>query len=308
LYANCHQTFRTSNYEDHKDRVPERVIDTCKWVLEHPTYKTWKNSRSGLLWISADPGCGKSVLAKFLVDDELKRGEPQIISYFFFKEGGDADQRTMANALCAIIHQLFTQQPHLIKYGIAAFRANGSMVTTILDALWDILITATGDERCGKTICILDGLDEIKSEEYEKLISRLTKSYCSTSRRNPSLKFLMTSRPYLKIERAFAELTYLLPTVRLAGEKESVLISQEIDLAITHRCRIAAVKLGWGDELKAYLEQRLLSISHRTYLWLYLIFEVIENHISPNTKERLKGRLFQTPKIQFLECLINFGF
>jgi hypothetical protein len=79
--------FRTSNYESHRDRNPEPVNGTCQWLLQHPNYVKWRDSHlSNLLWVSADPGCGKSVLARFLADDELKPTESRITCYFFFKD------------------------------------------------------------------------------------------------------------------------------------------------------------------------------------------------------------------------------
>ncbi|GKU12597.1 unnamed protein product, partial [Fusarium langsethiae] len=66
----CHQQFRLTNndndvtYEWYKDRVEERVEDTDMWFLDHDRFQTWLNQESGPLLVSADPGCGKSVLAK----------------------------------------------------------------------------------------------------------------------------------------------------------------------------------------------------------------------------------------------------
>ncbi|KAK2600001.1 hypothetical protein QQS21_005235, partial [Conoideocrella luteorostrata] len=69
----CHQAFKTSPYEEFKKIHPDRVKGTCLWVLENSQYLRWKQSvHNDLLWISADPGCGKSVLAKSLVDIDLK--------------------------------------------------------------------------------------------------------------------------------------------------------------------------------------------------------------------------------------------
>ncbi|KAK0761672.1 LOW QUALITY PROTEIN: hypothetical protein N5P37_005654, partial [Trichoderma harzianum] len=51
----CHQLFRlTSNskdttYEWYKDRVEERVKDTCLWFLKHEHYQKWLEQESGPL-------------------------------------------------------------------------------------------------------------------------------------------------------------------------------------------------------------------------------------------------------------------
>ncbi|KAI9651617.1 MAG: hypothetical protein M1831_000577 [Alyxoria varia] len=87
----CHQTFKTSNYESFKDENPDRVSGTCLWALQHTRYRAWRESQmSDLLWISADPGCGKSVLAKTLFDDaELSLAGGATICRFFFQENED---------------------------------------------------------------------------------------------------------------------------------------------------------------------------------------------------------------------------
>src|SRR5438309_1316925 len=62
------QCLYKSAYESHRRRVREPVEGTCTWVTEHPKYTEWMEKKSaGLLWLSADPGCGKSVIASFLV-------------------------------------------------------------------------------------------------------------------------------------------------------------------------------------------------------------------------------------------------
>jgi len=43
-------------------------LDTRTWFLEDPTFIRWLDSDQGnLLWLSADPGCGKSVLSRTLI-------------------------------------------------------------------------------------------------------------------------------------------------------------------------------------------------------------------------------------------------
>lgn len=86
----CLQLFRltesTKNvtYEWYKDRVEDRVEGTCMWFLEHDYFQEWLKQESGPLLVSADPGCGKSVLAKYLIDHALPRSAT--ICYFFFKD------------------------------------------------------------------------------------------------------------------------------------------------------------------------------------------------------------------------------
>src|ERR1700726_1769014 len=41
----CHQALRTSNYEEHMARNPDRVDGTCQWFLEHPKFQSWRVSK-----------------------------------------------------------------------------------------------------------------------------------------------------------------------------------------------------------------------------------------------------------------------
>ena len=99
--------FKTSDYESFKDDLnPERTPNTCEWFLQHAQYRQWHDSdHDDLLWLSADPGCGKSVLSKVLVDEGLATGKCGLTLHFFFKD--NADQSSAATAMCALLHQLF---------------------------------------------------------------------------------------------------------------------------------------------------------------------------------------------------------
>jgi DNA polymerase III delta prime subunit len=49
-----------------------RIPNTCEWFRTDKRYKEWLSSDDvPLLLVSAPPGCGKSVLAAYLVEEEL---------------------------------------------------------------------------------------------------------------------------------------------------------------------------------------------------------------------------------------------
>src|SRR5207302_10089703 len=57
-YAEILQCLYTSTYKASRDRIREPAQGTCIWVIEHLKYREWFESKtSGLLWLSADPGC-----------------------------------------------------------------------------------------------------------------------------------------------------------------------------------------------------------------------------------------------------------
>ena len=136
----------TSNYEESKDFNPDRARGTCQWVLKNHKYACWRQAKKDdLLWISADPGCGKSVLARSLIDHEFQNLTMNTTCYFFFKDDNE-NQDNLASALCAILHQLFSKQPQLIKYAIPSWDQNGSNLRVEVRELWKILLSATASK------------------------------------------------------------------------------------------------------------------------------------------------------------------
>lgn len=275
-----------SNYEQGKNANPERISGTCEWFLDHVSFLTWRKSqRSSLIWLSADPGCGKSVLSRFLVD---RRGEVLTVNpenptvcYFFFKDG-DISRMNAANALRAILHQLLTQKPRLYLYAKEDFRKKNEQFLTDFDALWSIFIRAAEDPSNGDTVCVLDALDECEERSRRILIGKLVQLYqCRhlDDSGKPILRFLVTSRPHYSIVREFKPLTNSLSKIRFRGEEESEQIIREIDVVIRHKVKELGAKMDLSRSDQSDLQHNLTSIPHRTYLWLHLTFDNIAKRL-----------------------------
>ncbi|TGO13769.1 hypothetical protein BPAE_0711g00020 [Botrytis paeoniae] len=278
----CLQSFRTTNYESQKNLNPNREKETFLWCLEDPKFLDWRDkSTSRLLWVTADPGCGKSVLSKALVDEHLLEREANgtTICYFFFKDTSD-EQRSPVSALSALLHQLFASEKgaKLIKHAMPAFRQNKTHLSENLEVLWNIVQNIAMDPECGKIVFLIDALDECKYTSQENLITKLKKfeqlrTLNELSRNN--LQFFITSRPYWDIESRFQELIDDVPGIRLEGENYSKEIRLEIDHVIKARVnkldRVIA-----SARARDLLLEGLSKIENRTYLWLHLILDSIE--------------------------------
>ncbi|KAF3077113.1 hypothetical protein CFAM422_000594 [Trichoderma lentiforme] len=282
----CHQLFRLTRsdrdatYEWYKDRVEKRVENTCLWFLQHEHFQMWVKQDSGPLLVSADPGCGKSVLARHLVDAVLPRPETTVC-YFFFK---DQDQNTVRQALCALLHQLFSQKPCLVKHAVTECRKDGPGLVNSTNNLWDILQNAIGDPQAGSVIIVLDALDECIESEFTDLIHGVERQFRSSQ--SGKLKYLLTCRPYKAIISEFYDLKGTFPEIHIPGEEESEAISHEIDHVIQHRLNQLSKIKSLSADITEYLKTRLQKIPHRTYLWIYLVFDYLEKE---NFKKTLKG-------------------
>jgi hypothetical protein len=280
----CHQSFKTSRYEEFKDRNPERVRGTCKWVLNHEMYQSWCSSpKDDLLWISADPGCGKSVLSKFLIDEELRTEASRSTCYFFFKD--NEEQNDLAIALCAVLHQLFTHKPELLRHAIPIWQRNKDKLQQETGELWRILLSAASDPAAGHVVCILDALDECERQGRETLIGYLKKFHnSSTPEQDFGLNFLVTSRPYVDIKDQWHGITSGIPTLWLAGEMMNEDISKEINHVIDARVLEVSYKKKLSQDLQESLKTKLKGMNNRTYLWLYLVMEQIQDSLKHTQK------------------------
>ena len=296
--AKCHQTLRTSDYESHKARVPDRVDGTCRWVLVHPHFRYWwRSSSSRLLWVSADPGCGKSVLAKSLIDKDLESTERHTTCYFFFKDD-NAEQTSATNAICAILHQLFRQKQSLLSHAMSDYRDNGFKLSRLFERLWSILKEAAADSEAGTIVCIIDALDECEESSRTRLLKYLDHFYNDTSgndRKDIKLKILITSRPYFHIERDLRDLISKYPVIRLAGEAETQSISREINLVINVEVRKLGAALDLDELVQLTLREELCKYKNRTYLWLHLILEVIRRRLETTSQRQIRKILNSVP-------------
>src|SRR5436305_5756938 len=144
----------------------------------------------------ADPGCGKSVLSRSLIHEDLKATESRATCYFFFKDDNNR-QESPATALSALLHQLFSQRRSLIKYALPDHENEGEKLPLSFYKLWNILTKSASDPEAGEVVCILDALDECEESGRYNIINSLNdfyKNVISSEQHLPKLKFLITSR------------------------------------------------------------------------------------------------------------------
>jgi ankyrin repeat domain-containing protein 50 len=267
------------------------------WFTGHSLFRNWQDNAASLLWVSADPGCGKSVLARYLVDEALPTTKTRTTCYFFFKDDFD-DQRSSTIALCSILRQIFIQRPVAFSTPILRkFAEDGEHLLKSFRDLWDLLVSVATSNKGGEIVCVLDVLDECEESERKQLITAISEFYSGRTMHPPALKFLVTSRPYLDIRRGFHRLECELPTIHLRGENEDEVakISYEIDLVIRSRVADTSSNLGLSPEEQKVLEEELTRVPNRTYLWVHLIFNVINDSIL-NTAGSIRSRVRSIPR------------
>ncbi len=295
--AKCLALFRTTDYEFDKNKNPTRLEGTCEWFLKHPIYQKWyQNNSLGWLWVTANPGCGKSVLARSLVDEFCEKVKEPRTCYFFFKDDTEKN-RSVNHALCAILHQLIYRDRALLRYAMDAYHSNGKQLPDLIEPLWKILLSIL-EALQEPVICILDALDECSESSRIVLIQKLAALF-SNEPNSPKLKVLMTSRPNTVVENAIWDHGINPVSIQLTGEREveSQAISEEIDVYIAAKIRHfkeLREYRGINDEAHETLHEKLRGIENRTYLWVSLIFPELELHAGVS-EAKLLGLIKQVP-------------
>ncbi|PQE19456.1 ankyrin repeat-containing protein [Rutstroemia sp. NJR-2017a WRK4] len=297
----CLQALRTTNYEDQKNTNTNRAEGTCLWCLEDALFLNWRDRMtSRLLWITADPvltaepGCGKSVLSKALVDENLlgQQENDTVVCYFFFKDTSP-EQRSPVSALSALLHQLFAsrQGSHLIKHALPHFRKDKDRFATNLETLWTVVQSIIDEPEHPRIIFLLDALDECRSDSQQPLImqlKRLEKMQALGRNGANTFQFIITSRPYWDIEREFQELIQAMPNIRLPAEDKSESLRLEINCVIEARLdELERSSVIISAAARTMLRDGLSNVENRNYLWIHIIFASLKE------KPRLDAKSIQ---------------
>lgn len=228
------------------------------------------------------------MVSRSLIDNHLSGpADPASICYFFFKDG----RGTLDDALCALLHQLFIQQPHLLAHAASPWRHHGRDLLYRTDKLVDILKAAALDEMLQPTICVLDGLDECRevtkySQERSGCLTRqlmtIIKTFKDLERprnRKASFKLLVTCRPNTDLWNEIRGLSNDYAHVLSAAERPGG-IRKEIKIFIEAEVKQLALELRIPFKVQERVTAELCAREYCTFLEprllidkLYRIFE-----------------------------------
>ncbi|KAJ9156533.1 ankyrin [Pleurostoma richardsiae] len=275
-YKELLQFLHQADYEGYKETIPRRTDGTRIWFLEHPLYRSWLNGQeSSLLWVSGDPGCGKTVLAKFILEtlEEASSipGSSFTTCYFFFDEK-IASQNTGSSCLLSILHQLIRKHERLAPHARKAFEYKDTQLVMRVTNLWDVFTEALENHAAGNVICIVDALDECDASSRDRLIERMS-AYIERRRElpGPYFKLLLTSRGYQTIEDAFKTV----PHIRLKTEAYVENINQDIVLFTEEQMKVMQRITGCSDQVRKRIQDQLIEKADQTFLWVSLVLDML---------------------------------
>ncbi|KAE8446972.1 hypothetical protein EG329_011454 [Mollisiaceae sp. DMI_Dod_QoI] len=284
------------DYESQLSEVDDPVPGTCLWILCHEEWLKWDSIQtSSLLWITADAGCGKSVIAKHLINYYKGQSahKKRNICYFFFKDGFE-NQDNAQSALSAILHQIFCFQPVLLKHALAKCSTTPKRIFKQFACLHSILMRTLEDEAFQDTLCIIDGLDECETKSRDLLVKALSAYFTEhvswTSKDQEPFKMIILSRPDNKIEQGLqihnknvtdkirmSVGSPLKAKCHLMGEDEAAAIAKDVNIFVRARIEDFGPKSELSEDVLASVEDKLIHGADFTFLWVSLVIKLLED-------------------------------
>ncbi len=284
--VNCINSFYLSDYSTKLDEISRREPGTCEWVLKHPNFRSWTDLQSTpLLWLSGNPGCGKTVLSSFVIES-LRNKQHSTVLYFIC-DNKHEQFRTRECVLRSLIHQLLVMNPSLVRHAIKHFRDMKNSMVLSASILWIIFQNIIGDGDLHDVYCILDGLDECEDESREWMMNKIHRLFSAKSPRNFRFKMLVASRPWEDIDYGLQAAT----RIRLKTENEEG-IDHDIIMYIDSQVLALAERRHYTDKQHDSVVKALRNGANGMFLWVALII----NDLQRTPISRINQRLSELPK------------
>ncbi|PNS21652.1 hypothetical protein CAC42_1506 [Sphaceloma murrayae] len=169
---------------------------TCEWLFDRPDYQHFLTSPgSALLLVTAEPGLGKTVLARSIIDRE-QANESRVTTCHFSFSKRDDEKDQLSTALKAVLHQLSSSLPNIVSLFVANKQRQHDDASGDAALLWRTLCSANENAQ-QPMLLVLDGLDECDIEG-QKLLWRLMHKL--QRERRSKLKILVTQRPGAELD------------------------------------------------------------------------------------------------------------
>jgi Cdc6-like AAA superfamily ATPase len=220
-----------------------------QWIHKVPEWQTWLGTEptANFVWLHGIPGCGKTVLASYLIEQvkEICRSHEDVEYTFYYCTQNIQDET--GPFLRWVVSQLCRRSSFVPKPLITAYDERCEPSVKDLLKFLQILLN-----KFNRVFIILDAVDESKNRE--ELLRVLT-----TMSRFQNVRLLATSRNYYDIETPLADISMSVPM-------SNRIVSQDIRLAVR-------LKLGRSKRLQKWrkffpeMEDAITNGAQRMYVF-----------------------------------------
>ena len=279
------------------DRISRtRLAATGDWIREERLFSSWFRNEFPLLWISGNPGAGKTYLAaniiSYINDKRLFSGRSTSnvsVSYFFFKDNSP-ETRSVQQALRDLSYQLSLSDPLYARYLISSCQSQDEIKT--IESAWRLLYVEyflrTSD--CSSVVyLVLDGIDEAYDLDRKALFELLTELDTRQGRKQAQVQVVLLGRPHVLDELLDALEHDHLPTIHVTEAKTSSDIDNYIDTSIRKSKTLKLLPF----DLKDQIAKTLSTKAQGMFLWVDLMLQELYKKKRPSA---IQEALQRAPK------------
>ncbi|KAH8747739.1 ankyrin repeat-containing domain protein [Diaporthe sp. PMI_573] len=265
-----------------KSTKGQRTAGTCEWIRHNETYKSWLDGDVQPLWISGDPGKGKTMLSIFLTEEleRLTQETEDAKLLFYFCSHQDEKRNGAVAVLRGLVYQLVTKRRDLFQHVSSYFESPGKTQETLssVETLW-IVLRKLLQANLGTVFCALDGLDECDEASTRLLVAKFRDFFSSERSKRPGggFKLVIVSRKIAGLD-AFSQ-------VKLDPDNDEH-VSGDIQQFISASVQELERVQGFND-IRETVEATLLSRADGTFLWVG--FVMIELSMKKTCTEIMKA-------------------
>ncbi|KAF7940040.1 uncharacterized protein EAE98_000167 [Botrytis deweyae] len=306
------ESLKFSSMNLRHETITEAHQQTFEWIfcdpeIEHKpwsNFSEWLKNENGIYWIHGKPGCGKSTLMRFIVDDSRSRryaetwahNTPLETPSFFFWNSGDEAQRSQSGLLRSLLYEILEKHCTLIpevfpKEWKTAFE-NTLHNVPILATNWSLpalkksfrkLVEETSEKL---SFCFfIDGLDEYEGDYWE--IAEYFIELCESKH----AKFCLSSRP----EIAFLDIFRCMPQLKLHDLTESDITNYVRD-RLENNLQMRILMKNTPSDASALITE-VVGDGDGVFLWVRLVVNSLLNGLRKRDDiSTLRARLRETPK------------
>ena len=248
---------------------------TFQWIFS-TDFVHWLQSDDPIYWVSGKPGCGKSTLMKYLVDNpetmanlQVWAGTRQLVTAsFFFWIAGTEMQKSQEGLLQSLLYEVLRKNPQLIPVvfpshceALGVCSGGSDLEPWTRQELLAAFVRLKGHDTSSTRFCFfIDGLDEYEGDHVD-LIDVLRGLVNSSN-----IKICLSSRPWNVFEAAFGNS----PIKKVYLQD---LNTDDIRLYVRNKLeqRPDFQQLRGRDSRCEDLVEELVSKAQGVFLWVYLV-------------------------------------
>ncbi|KAF8539827.1 hypothetical protein BDD12DRAFT_909826 [Trichophaea hybrida] len=286
-YIDCRKSLKPSDYQSYREELwLRRHENTCTWILDDQRYRLWaEKDGQAILWISGDPGCGKSILSSFLTKDITRGITNQACMTYFFCDDKDERLRSAHSILVNLLAQLLDHVPDINTHFLTEpeYATNKENTSWSFGMLWRVFERIINDAHRGQVYILIDALDECEEKSRIMLLNKLKHLLRDPTTTTQLMKIIITSRPHIPVTSYLTDVIEL----PLAAKNLENDITAFVSASVHKQPQFAG---NLGDEVR----QALIRGANGMFLWVSLILDDLKN--STNTTPRaIRERLQMLP-------------